>query len=76
MQLVCLPALWPDEWIAIHSSLFCVVSTLLEGGGGGGGEPMLTCGGFRPNVDTRVVPPQKVFDEGGFASAVLPQQQH
>ena len=37
---------------------------------------MLTCSGFRPNVDSRVVPPQQVFDEGSFASAVLPQQQH
>ena len=36
----------------------------------------LACGGFRTYVDARVVSAQQVLDEGGFASTVLPQQQH
>lgn len=36
----------------------------------------LTCSGLRPNMDAGVVSAQQVLDEGGFAGAVLSQQQN
>jgi hypothetical protein len=34
------------------------------------------CGGLRPYVAPRVVPPQQKLDEGGLACGVLAQEQH
>lgn len=39
-------------------------------------ESKLTCGGLGPNMNAWVVSAQQVLDEGGFASAVLSQQQN